>query len=127
MKAKIFPAIACLLVIVASVYLIGQNQSGGAKPKTSAKPAFPAKVNLMPGEDPVDDAHIAWSLFVNAVTPYNHSLYFESWTEQCDLNPNMAFCPSSSSQASADGKRRLLHEQPASPQKPECGKLEYPA
>jgi len=111
MKAKIFPAIACLLVIVASVYLIGQGKSGGDKPKTTAKTAFRTKVNLTPG-DSVLASQFAWSLFVDAVTPYNNSLYFESLTEQCQLNPNMAFCPSSSSQASARGKRRFLHGSP---------------
>jgi hypothetical protein len=58
---------------------------------------------------------LAWGLFMEAMTPAGgDSLTFESWTEECELNPEMAGCPSESSRAAAaktagSGKVRLLH------------------
>src|ERR1700744_5185636 len=39
-------------------------------------------------------AFLAWDLFLKAMTPANDSLTFETWTEQCQLTPNMTGCPS---------------------------------
>ena len=59
-------------------------------------------------------AYLAWSLFLQAVAPANGSLTFETWTEQCELNPNVIGCPSAASVAAAakaggNGKVRMLH------------------
>ncbi len=59
-------------------------------------------------------AYLAWSLFLQAMAPANGSLTFETWTEQCQLNPNMIGCPSAASVAAAakaggNGKVRMLH------------------
>jgi hypothetical protein len=60
-------------------------------------------------------AYLAWHLFVHAMEPTaNGSPTFESWTERCELNPNVVGCPSAASVAAAtkaagNGKVRLLH------------------
>jgi hypothetical protein len=59
-------------------------------------------------------AYLAWNLFVRAMAPANGSLTFETWTEQCQLSPNMVGCPSATSIAAAakaagNGKVRILH------------------
>ena len=45
--------------------------------------------------DPVSEAQFAWLLFVYALQPANGTLLFETWTEQCQLNPAMLGCPPS--------------------------------
>jgi len=62
-------------------------------------------------------AYLAWGLFLQAMAPTNGSLTVETWTEQCQLNPNMVGCPSAASVAAAakaggNGKLRLLHGAP---------------
>ncbi len=59
-------------------------------------------------------AYLAWNLFLQAMAPANGSLTLETWTEQCELNPNMIGCPSAASVAAAakaggNGKVRMLH------------------
>ncbi len=59
-------------------------------------------------------AFLAWNLFLQAMAPANGSLTIETWTEQCQLSPNMVGCPSAASMAAAakaagDGKVRILH------------------
>jgi hypothetical protein len=60
-------------------------------------------------------AFLAWNLFLHAMEPAGDSLTFETWTEQCQLKPNMIGCPSAASVAAAaaraggNGKVRLLH------------------
>ena len=59
-------------------------------------------------------AFLAWNLFLQAMAPANGSLTIETWTEQCQLSPNMVGCPSAASMATAakaagDGKVRILH------------------
>ena len=58
-------------------------------------------------------AYLAWNLFLKAMAPANDSLTFETWTEQCQLSPNMFGCPSAASAAAAkaEGNRpvRMLH------------------
>jgi len=62
-------------------------------------------------------ASVAWALFLDAMTPTNGSPTFESWTEQCQLNPNVIGCPSAASIAAAQKaggkvKVRTLHGSP---------------
>jgi hypothetical protein len=59
-------------------------------------------------------AYLAWSLFLQAMAPADGSLTLETWTEQCELNPNMIGCPGAATVAAAakaggNGKVRLLH------------------
>jgi hypothetical protein len=51
-------------------------------------------------------AHYAWYLFTQAVRPTRNGLVFEGWTEQCQLNPNLAGCPAPSASAA---QTRVLH------------------
>ena len=62
-------------------------------------------------------AYLAWNLFLQAMAPTDGSLTFETWTEQCELSPNMIGCPSAASVAAAakaggNGKVRMLHGSP---------------
>jgi len=56
---------------------------------------------------------LAWQLFLRIMTPTNGSLTFETWTEQCQLNPSAVGCPSAAVVAAAQGGAsrhvRLLH------------------
>jgi len=78
-----------------------------AAPTTAAEPpvtqAVAAAVTI--GE-PVREAHLAWLFFEQLVQPTNGSLTFETWTEQCQLNPSMLGCQGRSAVA---GKTRTLH------------------
>jgi len=56
--------------------------------------------------DAESEAQFAWLLFVDAMRFANGSLTFETWTEQCQLNPAMAGCPSPAAMA---GKKRFPH------------------
>jgi len=65
-------------------------------------------------------AYIAWVLFVQATEPSGGSLTFETWTEQCQLNPDAVGCPSAARRAAAakaagNGKVRLLHASAGNP------------
>ena len=59
-------------------------------------------------------AYLAWDLFLKAMAPADGSLTFETWTEQCQLAPDMVGCPSAASMAAAvndggNGNARILH------------------
>jgi len=59
-------------------------------------------------------AFLAWNLFLQVMAPADESLNFETWTEQCQLSPNMVGCPSAASvllaaKAAGNGKVRMLH------------------
>jgi hypothetical protein len=58
--------------------------------------------------------YLAWNLFLQAMAPAEGALTFETWTEQCQLSPNIIGCPSAESMAAAakaagNGKVRILH------------------
>jgi hypothetical protein len=61
---------------------------------------------------------LAWALFLEAMAPTaNGFLTVETWSEQCQLNPNAIGCPSAASVAAAakaggEGKVRLVHGSP---------------
>jgi hypothetical protein len=92
------------------------------KPEKSAaasqKPAVDSSAQPDSGEDdPMygpSFAYLAWDLFVKAMTPTNGSLTFETWTEQCQLSPNMVGCPSAAAavKTGGNGKVRVLHGSP---------------
>ena len=120
---------AALLSIVAVAACLGayskdrveaatQSQESQRSAAASQQPA--ANVSVEPASaDPENQygpsfAFLAWNLFLQAVAPTNGSLTFETWTEQCELSPNMIGCPSAASvaaaaKASGNGKARLLH------------------
>jgi len=81
-----------------------QSTTNGVADSTSAEP----QALYGPGF-----AYLAWSLFLHAMAPADGSPTFESWTEQCELSPNVIGCPSAASVAAAKaagkGKVRLLH------------------
>ena len=74
--------------------------------KQAEPPAKQEEVARPAAGDTDGAAAYAWSLFVQAVRPSGGSLTFETWTEQCQLNPKAANCPSPSL---AEGKTRTLH------------------
>jgi hypothetical protein len=62
-------------------------------------------------------AYLAWNLFLSAMAPAEGSLTFETWTEQCQLTPDMIGCPTAASVAGArkaagNRKVRMLHQSP---------------
>ncbi|MEO8673034.1 MAG: hypothetical protein ABI411_17080 [Tahibacter sp.] len=77
--------------------------ASGAGTEPAGKPAEVARPNA---GDSAGAAHFAWYLFVQATTPLNGSLTFESWMEQCQLNPLMIGCPPPSATAN---KGRVPH------------------
>lgn len=84
--------------------------AGAAEPaatESSTKPgAMPAKSAAPAAGNDEAAAQFAWLLFAHAVAPgAGGSLNFETWTEQCQINPAMAGCPS----PSAKGAKRTLH------------------
>ena len=64
---------------------------------------------LTTANDSVAAARYAWFMFTEAMKPVNGGLNFESWSEQCQLNPSLAGCPSPAALA---GKKRILHASP---------------
>lgn len=85
---------------IASIALISFN-AGAAAPDAKEQSASqrPTVGN------PISEAQFAWNLFTQAVKPANGSLTFETWTEQCQLNPSMVGCPG----PTAAAKGRILH------------------
>ena len=81
-------------------------------PVTAAEPPITqAQAQAVKIGDPVSEAQFAWLLFVQAMQPASGMLMFETWTEQCQLNPAMVGCPPPSAVAAAAtaGGRRILH------------------
>ncbi len=108
---KLSLALLSILALGLSVNLYsatGSAKSPAAKQLAdlSAKPA---------AGDAAAAARFAWYLFLEATKPTaDGSLTFETWTEQCQLNPAMFGCPSASSLAAAakragKGRVRTLH------------------
>ena len=123
---------ATLLSLVAVITCFGVYSKDRAEAAT--QPQQDNKSNA-PYQRPADDASalpasqdafygpsfdsLAWGLFLEVMAPAtNGSLTVETWTEQCELNPNAIGCPSAASLANAakagdHGKVRLLHGSPA--------------
>ncbi|MBV9081259.1 MAG: hypothetical protein JOZ62_01185, partial [Acidobacteriaceae bacterium] len=115
MRKRLRPS-AALLSIVAAAALFGiqskdraEAATGPQEPENLYGPSF---------------AYLAWNLFLDAMTPTNGSLTFETWTEQCQLNPNMMGCPGGTN-ATGDRKLRMLHRSPFAKKIPgtECGAM----
>jgi hypothetical protein len=86
-----------LSAVMLSIFSIVASAAAPAAKQEVAKPTL---------GDANSEAMYAWFLFVQAVTPANGSLTFETWTEQCQLNPAMAGCPP---QSAGGAKVRTLH------------------
>jgi hypothetical protein len=78
-----------------------------AGPVTAQEPAplTQAQAQTMVG-NPAGLAEFVWRLFVQATRPAGSLLMFETWTEQCQLNPLMIGCPPPTAAAAS---RRLGH------------------
>src|SRR5258708_6857798 len=65
-----------------------------AGPVTAQQPAplTQAQAQAMVGS-PAGVAQFAWLLFVQAARPAGSLLMFETWAEQCQLNPLLLGCP----------------------------------
>jgi hypothetical protein len=78
-----------------------------AVPATAQQPAplTQAQAQAMVGS-PGGLEQFVWSLFVQATRPAGSVLMFETWAEQCQLNPQLLGCPSPTTAAA---ERRLGH------------------
>ncbi len=120
---------AALLSIVASAVCFCVYSKDGAEARTrpqepeksAAAPQQPANYGSAQPDASEGDAlygpsfaSTAWILFMYAMTPTNGSPTFETWTEQCELNPNAIGCPSAAAagKTGGNGKMRLLHGSP---------------
>ncbi|MGH8656643.1 MAG: hypothetical protein ACREYE_32645 [Gammaproteobacteria bacterium] len=115
MKHRVLATAAALSILAVAVALnVYSDQSPGA---ASQKPAAKQAASAQPGTDlsarptaagdTVGEARFAWYLFLQAMAPANGPigpLAFETWTEQCQLNPSMIGCPTA-----LTSKARLLH------------------
>jgi hypothetical protein len=78
-----------------------------SRPEAGAAPQAVKKPTV---GNPASEAEFAWSLFIEAMKPAGSTaLTFETWTEQCELNPKMAGCPAPPPPAAAGAKVRRLH------------------
>ena len=97
------PAILISSTLISSIMIPSILAAG---PATAAEPASAREAASFKVGEPLSEAQFAWWLFVQAVQPVNGSLAFETWTEQCQLNPAMVGCPAPSAMV---GKTRTLH------------------
>src|SRR3569623_115625 len=86
-----------------AVLLSMVSSAAAAADPPAQKEAAPPKVAA---GNPDSEAQFAWQLFAQAMKPSGGARTFETWTEQCTLNPEMAGCPAPSATA---GKTRVLH------------------
>lgn len=92
---------SCLSALVGLLFAAAAGAAEpGAAPTLAQKPTV---------GDATAQAQFAWLLFVHAMKPANGALTFETWTEQCQINPAMAGCPTQTAAAAGAAKRRLLH------------------
>jgi hypothetical protein len=108
-KRVAFVAVFSFFAVAAALNVYSDQT---ASKKNTAKPTV-SKQSL--GARPtaagnsVGEARYAWYLFLQAMAPANGPsgpLTFESWTEQCQLNPNMITCPPP---ATVTSNARTLH------------------
>jgi hypothetical protein len=120
---------AALLSLVAVVTCFGvyskDRAEAAGQPQESASAYQQPAVNMSAPPASEDAFYgpsfdwLAWALFLEAMAPgTNSSLTVESWTEQCQLNPNAIGCPSAArvaaiAKAGGQSKVRLLHGSPA--------------
>ncbi len=95
------------------------NRPQKSKKSAASSQQHAADTGALPGADESlygpSFSSLAWGLFMEAMAPAGDgTLTFETWTEECQLNPNMVGCPSAASleaaaKAGRNGKVRLLH------------------
>lgn len=83
-------------------------------PQAQTNPASSAQTDLPQAEYGPSFEYLAWSLFLQIMSPTDGAPTFESWTEQCQLNPAIVGCPAATSSLATGGaaparKVRLLH------------------
>jgi hypothetical protein len=116
-RFKLSAALLSILVLSITVTLYSAGPPGAKKSAVKSPAARQlADLSAKPAAgDAGAQARFAWYLFLQAMKPTaDGSLTFEGWTEQCQLNPAMAFCPSPASLAAAarragKGRVRTLH------------------
>ena len=66
----------------------------------------------VPG-DAVANSQLAWKLFIQAMQPSSGGgLVFETWQEQCQINPSMPGCPADAAARTKGTRSRVLHASP---------------
>jgi hypothetical protein len=90
--------------------LVSMTLASGPVTAQQPAPLTQAQAQAMVGT-PAGAAQLMWLLFAQAMQPAGNLLTFETWTEQCQLNPAAAFCPPPSALAAA-GDRRIGHASP---------------
>lgn len=117
-RARVSAALLSVIAVVACCCIYSKNLAEAATdPQKSDASYQQSKGNMNSQADsslPDNQygpsfAYIAWSLFLQAMEPSNGSPTFESWTEQCQLNPNSVGCPASAARPKGNSKVRLLH------------------
>src|SRR5450755_313405 len=99
--ASISAALLSIIVVAVGFGLCSNDRAQATPlPQEPQKPA--AASQQPPGNSNASDpesqysssfAYLAWSLFLQAVAPTDGALTFETWTEQCELNPKIIGCP----------------------------------
>jgi hypothetical protein len=85
--------------------LLSLTLASGPATAQQPQPLTQAQAQAMVGS-PGGLAQFVWLLFVQATRPAGNVLTFETWAEQCQLNPGAAFCPPATAAAA---NRRLGH------------------
>lgn len=126
-RIRLLVTLLSIVAVVASIAVYSKNRAEAAtRPQDAEKSlAVPqeqaANTSAQSSEDALygpSFASLAWGLFIEAMAPANDSLTVETWTEQCQLNPDAIGCPSAASatvgtKAGANGNLRVLHGSPA--------------
>jgi len=124
-RIRLSAALLSIVAVTACFSVYSKDRAEAAtrpqESRKSAAPSPPPETNMsaLPGSDQVDSlygpsfAYLAWNLFLQVMTPTNGAPTFESWTEQCELNPHAIGCPASArvaaEQTGRNGKMRILH------------------
>lgn len=128
---RLCAALVSIAVVAACFGIWSRDGAEAAVRQGEQQPSAPgpqqaqANMTAMPGSDDGDShygpsfSYLAWDLFMEVMSPTNGSPTFESWTEQCQLNPNTVGCPTaarvSAARAASNGQVRLLHASAGNP------------
>src|ERR1700729_616744 len=104
-RVRVSAALLSVVTIAACFGIYSKDRVEAAtRPQEPQKSSVPSQQPAANGTQPESAdpesvygpsfAFLAWNLFLRAMAPVNGSLTIETWTEQCQLNPNMVGCPS---------------------------------
>ncbi|RSL18552.1 hypothetical protein EDE15_4141 [Edaphobacter aggregans] len=126
-RTRLFAALLSIVAIAACFGIYSKEGVEAAtrpqEPEKSAATSQQSAVNMSAQAAPAEPeslygpsfAFLAWNLFLQITSPTSSGApTFETWTEQCELSPDMVGCPSTVSAAAAtkgggNGKVRMLH------------------